>query len=514
MATQASAITFLSTPGQAFADGTRFVQFYFGLPLAMVVVSVVAVPVYHRLKVFTAYEYLESRFDLKTRTLASFLFLIQRGVSTGISIYATSIVLSVLLGWNIALTNLVIGGIVIVYTTSGGARAVNWTQSWQFLVAIGGIATAFLVTVRSLPEGVGFVDALHVAGRLGRLNTVDWRFDLSTRYNVWSGLVGGFFLALSYFGTDQSQVGRYLGGRSVAESRLGLLFNGFLKVPMQAFILLVGVMVFVFYQFAAPPVFFNPVPLERLRKGPDAAELAAVEARHRDAFEARKAAALSYVEARKSGREDRIGAAGRALEAANDRVGAVRAESLDFVRRRDSSADANDTNYVFLSFVLAYLPAGLVGLVVAVVFAAAMSSNAAALQSLAGTTLVDIYGRLVRKNRPDDHYLRVGRLATVFWGLVAMAVAMFANRLGTLIEAVNILGSLVYGTILGIFVVAFGLPKVRGTPVFFAALVSEAFVLVCWATTKLEFLWFNVVGCVAVVALSLAFQALTRKAAA
>ena len=514
MATQASAITFLSMPGQAFADGTRFLQFYFGLPVAMVVLSVTAVPIYRRLKVFTAYQYLEGRFDLKTRSLASFLFLLQRGVSTGISIYATSIVLSVLLGWNIAATNLVIGGVVILYTTSGGAKAVNWTQSWQFLVATGGLLLAFLVTVRLLPPDVGFLDALHVAGRLGRLNTVDWKLDFSTRYNVWSGLIGGFFLALSYFGTDQTQVGRYLGGRSAAESRLGLLFNGLLKVPMQAFVLLVGVMVFVFYQFAVPPVFFNPVPLERIRRGPHAAELAAVEARHLAAFEARKTAAQSFVAARRSGSEAGVEAAGRALESANGRVTSVRKETLELIAKRDAGADANDTNYVFLSFVLAYLPVGLVGLVIAVVFAAAMSSNAAALNSLAGTTVVDVYGRLLRKNRPDSHYLRVGRLATVFWGLVAMSVAMYANRLGTLIEAVNILGSLVYGTILGIFLVAFYLPRVRGTAVFRAALVSEAIVLACWTATKLEFLWFNVVGCATVVTLSLALEALTPRRAA
>ena len=501
MATQASAITFLSAPGLAYAEGMGFVQFYFGLPLAMVVLAVIAVPIYHRLQVYTAYEYLEARFDLKTRSLATGLFLVSRGVSTGISIYATSIVLSVLLGWNVALTNLVIGGVVVVYTTSGGSRAVNWTQSWQFLVATGGLALAFVVIVRSLPSGVGFLDALHVAGRAGRLNAVDWRLDFSSRYNVWSGLIGGFFLALSYFGTDQSQVGRYLGGRTAGESRLGLLFNGLLKVPMQAFILLVGVMVFVFYQFSPPPLFFNPVPLEKIRNGPRAAELSGIAARHEAAFEARREATTAFLAARAAGSPARLDSATSELARAGERVAAVRSEVLALVRTE--GGETNDTNYVFLAFVLRHLPAGIVGLVVAVVFSAAMSSNAAALQSLASTSIVDVYGRLIQKGRTDAHYVRAGRLATVFWGVVAITVAMYASRLGTLIEAVNILGSLVYGTILGIFLVAFLLPSVRGTAVFTAALVSEALVLACWRATAIEYLWYNVVGCLSVVVLSL-----------
>ena len=502
MATQASAITFLSAPGLAYAEGMGFVQFYFGLPLAMVALATIAVPIYHRLQVYTAYEYLEARFDLKTRSLATALFLASRGVSTGISIYATSIVLSVLLGWNVALTNLVIGGAVVVYTTTGGSRAVNWTQSWQFLVATGGLALAFVVIVFSLPPGVSLLDALHVAGRAGRLKAVDWTFDLSSRYNVWSGLIGGFFLALSYFGTDQSQVGRYLGGRTAGESRLGLLFNGLLKVPMQAFILLVGVMVFVFYQFSPPPLFFNPVPLEKIRSGPHAAQLSEIAARHQAAFEARREATNAFLAARAEGNAPRVEAAEGELSRSGARFAAVRTEVLALVRK--DGGETNDTNYVFLAFVLRHLPAGIVGLVVAVVFSAAMSSIAAALQSLASTSVVDVYGRLVRKGRTDAHYVRVGRLATVFWGFVAIAVAMYASRLGTLIEAVNILGSLVYGTILGIFLVAFLIPSVRGTAVFVAALVSEALVLVCWQATALEYLWYNVVGCLAVVVLSLA----------
>lgn len=502
MATQASAITFLSTPGQAYADGMRFVQFYFGLPLAMIVLAVTAVPLYHRLRVFTAYEFLEKRFDLKTRTFATLLFLVSRGLSTGISIYATSLVLSVLLGWSLVLTNLVIGGLVVVYTTSGGSKAVNWTQSWQFLIAIGGMIVALVVIVRSLPEAVSFAGATRVAGRLGRLNVVDLHFDLTNRYNLWSGLIGGFFLALAYFGTDQSPVGRYLGGRSVAESRLGLLLNGLLKVPMQLFILFVGAMVFVFYQFVAPPVLFNPAPLARLRSGPWAPDLARIEERHRSAFEARRAAAEAFVATRDRGDAGFAASAGRALEEADAAYASVRGEAADLVRRHDVPADASDTNYVFLSFVLAHLPSGLVGLILAVVFAASMSSNSAALNALASTSVVDIYVRLARKGRPDAHYLAVSRVATTIWGAFSIGVAMFANRVGTLVEAVNILGSLFYGTMLGIFLVAFYLPRVRGTPVFAGGIAGLASVWCCFAFTRLSYLWFNVVGCIVVIAVA------------
>ncbi|HEX7615141.1 MAG TPA: sodium:solute symporter [Thermoanaerobaculia bacterium] len=508
MATQASAITFLSTPGQAYADGMRFVQFYFGLPFAMIVLAITAVPLYHRLRVFTAYEFLEKRFDLKTRTFATLLFLVSRGLSTGISIYATSLVLSVLLGWSLPLTNLVIGGLVVVYTTSGGSRAVNWTQSWQFLIAIGGMVVALVVIVRSLPEAVSLAGATRVADQLGRLNVVDFRFDLTNRYNFWSGLVGGFFLALAYFGTDQSQVGRYLGGRSIEASRLGLLFNGLLKVPMQFFILFVGAMVFVFYQFVPPPVLFNPAPLARLRNGPHAGELLEIESRHRAAFESRRAAAEAFVKTGKEN-ESAAAAAGETLRAADASYAAVRAEAVALVKAHDLPADANDTNYVFLSFVLAHLPTGLVGLILAVVFAASMSSNSAALNSLASTSVVDVYVRLVRKNRKDSHYLAVSRIATALWGAFSISVAMYANRVGTLIEAVNILGSLFYGTMLGIFLVAFYLPRVRGTPVFAGGVAGLASVWACFAFTRLSYLWFNVVGCVVVIGVALALTAVT-----
>jgi len=502
MATQASAITYLSTPGQAYADGMRFVQFYFGLPLAMVVLAVTAVPIFHRLRVFTAYEYLETRFDLKTRTLATVLFLVQRGLSTGISIYATAIILSVILGWNIYWTNLVMGGLVIVYTTSGGAKAVNWTQSYQFLIAILGVAMAFVVIVRSLPADVSFLEAAHVAGKLGHLKTIDVSFDPRSRYNIWSGLIGGFFLALSYFGTDQSQVGRYIGGRSITESRLGLLANGLLKVPMQFFILLLGAMVFVFYQFVAPPLFFNPVALEKARAGPQAAALSSLEPLHAAAFEERRTRAYQVVHAVRAGDAARVAEARGALAAAQKRFLEVRGRVVDVLKR--GGAETNDTNYIFLSFVMKYLPAGLVGLILSVVFAASMSSNSAAMSALASTTVVDVYLRLVKRaKQPDESCVRVGKLATVFWGVVAILFAEFANRLGTLIEVVNILGSLIYPTILGIFLLAFYLPKVKATAAFVGALVGEAAVLVAWLASDLAFLWYNVLGVAVVVGVAL-----------
>jgi Na+/proline symporter len=506
MATQASAITFLSTPGQAYVDGMRFVQFYLGLPIAMVVLAITAVPLYHKLKVFTAYELLEKRFDLKTRNLATTLFLVSRGLSTGLSIYATSIVLSVLLGWNIYATNLVMGGLVIAYTTAGGAKAVNWTQSHQFLIAMAGVFVAFVVIVRSLPEGVSFLTATHVAGKLGRLKTIDLTFDPNNRYTFWSGLVGGFFLQLSYFGTDQSQVGRYIGGRSVVESRLGLLFNGLVKVPMQFFILFLGAMVFVFYQFVAPPVFFNPVETRRTEKGPNAAAFHAVEARHAEAFAERRAAANEIADAVAMNDESRVAAARSRAEKAQVRMDDVRKEAVAIVKK-NPGADTNDTNYVFLRFVLDHLPHGLIGLILAVVFAASMSSNSAALCALASTSVVDVYGRLVRKGRPDSHYVQVGRLATIFWGIVALAFSMVANRMGTLIEAVNVLGSLVYGTLLGIFLLAFYVKRVKGTAAFWGGIAGEAAVLLCFFFSKLSYLWFNLVGCAVVVGVALLVEA-------
>ncbi|HET9253218.1 MAG TPA: sodium:solute symporter [Candidatus Eisenbacteria bacterium] len=511
MATQASAITFLATPGQAYADGMRFVQFYFGLPIAMVVLAATAVPIYHRLRVYTAYEYLESRFDTKTRLLAASLFLVQRGLAAGLTIYAPSIILSVLLGWNIHLTNILTGTLVVIYTTSGGAKAVNHTQFVQMLILLAGIGIAFFLIVASLPPGVTFVDALRVAGAQGRLNAVDFSFDVENRYNFWSGLIGGCFLALSYFGTDQSQVGRYLTGQSVAQSRLGLLTNGILKVPMQFVILLAGTMVFVFYQFTPHPVVFNPVEAERARSGPHAAAFREIEAEHRAITEERATRATEYVAAERSGDGARAASAREALRDAESRAKATRAEAVEVIRRTDPGAQGSDTNYVFLSFVLHHLPAGVIGIVLAAIFAASMSSTSAELNALSSTTSVDFVRRFGLGGPPEGRRdVWITRAATLFWGAFAIAFAEFASRLGSLIEAVNILGSLVYGTILGIFLVAFYWKRVGGTAVFLAALVAEGAVIWCFLATEISFLWYNVVGCLTVIAVANLLAACSR----
>ncbi|HSQ59855.1 MAG TPA: sodium:solute symporter [Acidobacteriota bacterium] len=513
MATQASAITFLSTPGQGFADGMRFVQFYFGLPLAMIILAATAVPIYHRLKVFTAYEYLERRFDVKTRTLAASLFLIQRGLAAGLTIYAPSLILSVLLGWNIYVTNLVTGALVVIYTASGGSKAVNHTQFLQMMIIFFGFGVALVYILNSFPPGIGFLDAAVVAGKMGKLNAVDFSFDLQNRYNFWSGLIGGLFVALSYFGTDQSQVGRYLTGRSIAESRVGLLANGIVKIPMQFAILFLGAMVFVFYLFSSPPVFFNPVEVERVRAGAHGAEFREVEARYQAASDERLARAREYVEARRGGDEGAASAAERALLEADAGSKAVREDAIAVIKKSDPAAQTSDTNYVFLSFVLRHLPAGIIGLVLAAIFAASMSSTSAELNALSSTTSVDYYKRFVERT-PDDadpatsrRDVLVSKAATVFWGAFAIGFAEYASRLGSLIEAVNILGSLVYGTILGIFLVAFYLKRVGGTAVFAAALVSEVAVVACFLYTDISFLWYNVVGCLGVITVSVVLSA-------
>ncbi len=506
MATQASAITFLSTPGQAFAEGLGFVQFYFGLPLAMVVLSITAVPLYHRLKVYTAYEYLERRFDAKTRSLAASLFLLQRGLATGLTIYAPAVVFSVLLGWPVSATTVGVGALVVLYTATGGSRAVSVTQLQQMLVILAGMGLAFLAILRLLPADVSFNDAVAVAGASGKLDAVDFSLSLSNRYNFWSGLIGGCFLALSYFGTDQSQVGRYLSGRSVAESRLGLLFNGFAKVPMQLGILFVGVMVFVVFLFVPPPVNFNPIETKRLASGPLAPAFAAVEAEHRAALGVRLTAVRRFLDARRGGDPEREAAAREGIRSAERRCQAVREKAAALIRAGNPLSDGRDTNYVFLRFVLEHLPVGLVGLLLAAVFSAAMSSASAELSALASTSVIDIYRRFVRPSAPDRHYVTASRLATVLWGLVAVGFAQFASRLGTLVEAVNVLGSLFYGTILGVFLVAFYLRRIGGNAVFAAALISEAGVLALFAFTKISFLWFNVAGCLFVIVLAAAFE--------
>jgi Na+/proline symporter len=502
MATQASAITFLSTPGQAYEDGLRFVQFYFGLPIAMVILAAVVVPRYYRLKVFTAYEFLESRFDLKTRQLSAFLFLLQRGLAAGITLYAPSIILSKVLGWSLDLTNVTIGVFVILYTVGGGTRAVSQTQKQQMVVMMGGLLVAFAWVVWKLPPLVSFTDALHIAGAMGKMNAVDFSFDPSTRYTFWSGITGGLFLAMSYFGTDQSQVQRYLSGRSITESRLGLLFNGLFKVPMQFLILLTGVMVFVFHQFDRPPLFFNSTEWKRIDGTVHEPEKRRLEQEHVVAWGHKLRAVANYDAAIGSGDSVRL-AESRAL--LQERVAAstgLRQQARDLVKKAVPGGESRDTDYVFLTFVLEKLPQGIVGLLLAVILCAAMSSSSAELAALGSTTVVDFYRRSFRPDAPDRHYVHAARVFTVLWGGVAIGFAAFASLIDNLIQAVNIIGSLFYGTILGVFLVGFFTKRIRGTPVFVAAVLSEVVVIACYLFSDVGFLWYNVIACALVAAIA------------
>lgn len=514
MATQASAITFLSTPGQGYADGMRFVQFYFGLPLAMIVLSIVAIPIFHKLNVYTAYEYLESRFDLKTRGLAAVLFLIQRGFAAGLTIYAPAIILSTLLGFNIYVTNLVIGVLVIIYTASGGSKAVSWTQTQQMIIIMTAMVGAFFMIIYLLPKDVSFTDALFVAGKMGKLNAIDFSFDLTNRYNIWSGVIGGFFLALSYFGTDQSQVQRYLTAKSITHSRLGLLANGMVKVPMQFFILLLGAMVFVFYQFNAPPLFFNSVESQNVRNSQLGGQYKQIEQEYLEASEAKTRYLQDMVRARREGDTVRQAQLEKRVDAADQKAQDLKKQGTDIIKKYTANDEAGDTNYIFLYFVLRHMPVGLLGLIIAAIVAASMSSTASELNALASTTVVDIYKRMLKKEGSDRHYLLTSKLLTVAWGGFAIFFAMYANRLGTLVEAVNILGSLFYGTILGIFLVAFFLKRIKGAAAFYAAIIAEIGVLLCFFFTDISFLWYNVVGCMLVIIFSIPIdQAMKRKIA-
>lgn len=487
MATQASAITFLSTPGQGFEDGLGFVQFYFGVPIAMVILSATIVPIYYRARVLTAYEYLEQRFDLKTRQLTAAIFLLQRGLGTGISIYAPAIIVSAVLGWPTFITTVAIGLVVIAYTVSGGTRAVNQTQQLQMAVMLGGMALAVVVIVQQLP--VPFTDAVRVAGALGKLKAVDYSARLDTRYTFWSGITGGTFVALAYFGTDQSQVQRYLSGESLAQSRLGMLMNGLLKVPMQLLILSVGVFVFVFFQFNPSPVFWNRPALEKARPA-----IAPLEQQHAQLF-AEKQALLQRFQAGEPVQ--------RELYELETKDRAVRAEARKVVQKADPLANTKDSDYVFLDFVMTRFPAGLVGLLLAVIFCAAMSATASAMNALGTTTMVDFYKRSVNPAVDDARALSLSKRFTAVWGLIAIAFALVASRLDNLIQAVNILGSIFYGPMLGVFLVGFFLKKVRGTPVFWAVLVAQALVIGVFIASDIGFLWYNVIGCAAVVVLAL-----------
>lgn len=502
MATQASAITFLSTPGQAFVDGMRFVQFYFGLPIAMVILCVTAVPIFHRLKVYTAYEFLEQRFDLKNRTLGSLLFLIQRGLAAGFTIFAPALVISVLLGWDIRLTIVMIGAVVIVYTASGGTDAVNKTHMLQMGIITIGMGAACYMVFRLLPGDISFLDAAHVAGKMGKLNVIDLVFDWEDRYNIWTGLIGGTFLALSYFGTDQSQVQRYLSGRSIGQVRLGLLANGMVKVPMQFIVLFIGAMIFVFFQFVTPPLFFNPVETANVKNSTYAEAYQNLEMQFERVHQEKQGHIRDMLEAIDARSGSDLDNTFEMVRKNTDAEKEIRDEATDLIKKANPDADTEDVNYIFLGFVINFLPVGLVGLILAAILSASMSSTAAELNALASVTVVDIYKRVFKKTASERHYLVASKLATVFWGIYAINFAMFANRLGSLIEAVNILGSLFYGTILGIFLIAFYFKKIGGHATFIAAIIAELTVLGGFIFTEIPYLWFNVIGCVLLIVLA------------
>ncbi len=499
MATQASAITFLSTPGQAFHDGMGFVQFYFGLPFAVIIICLFFIPLYHKLKVFTAYEFLEQRFDQRTRTLTAILFLIQRGLAAGITIYAPAIILSVVLGWPLKPLILLIGLIVIFYTVIGGTAAVNVTQKQQMFIIFSGMIIAFGYIINGFPENIGFTKALEIAGKTGKLDVIDFSFDPNNRYTFWSGITGGLFLALSYFGTDQSQVQRYLSGKSVKESQMGLIMNGFLKVPMQFFILFVGVMVFVFYQFETAPLHFNPKGVETVLNSPQAEAYKILEEKHRATQILRHSMLEKNI--------DKITLENFTKIDAMERKQRQEAKSL--IKQADPQQETNDKDYVFISFILGYLPQGLVGLLLAVILSAAMSSTASELNALAATTTVDLYQRNVGEKSPA-HFVKASKAFTLLWGGIAIIFAAFGSLVENLIQLVNIIGSVFYGTILGVFLVAFFLKQVQGKAVFWAAIVSEAVIIFIFTQDWVSFLWLNVIGAVLTVTLSLLLQGFNK----
>lgn len=513
MATQASAITFLSAPGLAYSSGMSFVQFYFGLPLAMIVLCITFVPIFHRLKVYTAYEFLEQRFDFKTRALTAFLFLIQRGLSTGITIYAPAIILSTILNINVTYTTLFMGGLVIFYTVFGGTKAVSYTQLLQMTIIFCGLFAAGVMVVHLLPESVGFGKAIDIAGKMGRTNAIDFDFSWTNPYNVWSGIIGGFFLQLSYFGTDQSQVGRYLTGSSVGQSRLGLLMNGLVKIPMQFLILLIGILVFTFYQYNKAPLFFNSYELHKLERSEHKAELASIQLKHDQLFQKKKQEVEKLDVALSANNQALINQQRTLVKQYDEEGKSIREELKTLMLKNDADAATNDNNYIFLSFVTEYLPKGLIGLLIAIIFLASMGSTASALNSLASTTVVDIYKRLINRSGNDGQYVNASRWATILWGVVCIIMALFTSKIGNLIEAVNILGSFIYGTILGVFLVAFYLKRVGSKAVFYAAILAEAIVCVLGFQEVVAYLWLNVVGCLGVVIFAYLFQKLIKEKA-
>lgn len=514
MATQASAITFLSTPGQAYTDGMRFIQFYFGLPLAMILISVFFLPIYYKLKVYTAYEYLESRFDVKTRMLAALIFLIQRGLAAGITIYAPAIILSSLLDWRLGYTTLIIGVLVIIYTVSGGTKAVTQTQKQQMAVMMGGMIAAGVLVIVSLPDNVGFVDAMHVAGKMGKLNVVNFEFDLSDRYNFWSGMTGAVFLFMSYFGTDQSQVQRYLSGRSLSESRLGLMMNGLLKVPMQFIILFIGAMVFVFYQFNAPPVFFNDTVAQEVRVSEKGEEFIDLERQYESVFQEKKEAVNNLVSTVESGDKASIDLAAVKLNDLQKSSDELRTQAKTVIQEALPDAETNDKDYIFMNFVMNNLPVGIVGLLFAVIFSAAMSSTSSELNALGSTSVIDFYKRKIKQKASDKHYLHSSKLFTLAWGILAIIFASYLSLFENLIQAVNLIGSLFYPIVLGIFVVAFFFKYIKANAVFIAAIISQAAIILLHYLNvngqagflTMGFLWYNAFGCVLVVVIGFIIQ--------
>lgn len=502
MATQASAITFLSTPGQAFHDGMGFVQFYFGLPIAMVIICMVFIPIYHKLNVYTAYEYLESRFDKKTRTLTAILFLIQRGLACGITIFAPSIILSAVLGWNLIYLNIIIGVLVIIYTVSGGTKAVSVTQKQQMAVIFLGMTIAFLLILNYLPLDITFSKALEIAGANGKMDILDFSFDFDNRYTFWSGIIGGTFLALSYFGTDQSQVQRYLSGKSVKQSQMGLIMNGLLKVPMQFFILLVGIMVFVFYQFNSSPLHFNPSAVKDVKESQYAGEYDALEAQKEVLDKQLAATQISYAKAESELQKQQLATEIKALNVSESEL---RKQSVAVIKKANPNAETNDKDYVFIHFILHNLPRGLIGLLLAVILSAAMSSTASELNALGSTTTIDLYKRNVPGKR-EKHYVAASRGFTLLWGIIAILVACTANLFDNLIQLVNIIGSIFYGNVLGIFLLAFFIRYVKSRAVFIAALITQVVIIYIWYIDLMPYLWLNLAGCALVMGIAILLQ--------
>ena len=509
MATQASAITFLSTPGQAYHDGMGFVQFYFGLPLAMIVIAYTFIPIYHKLKVFTAYEYLEQRFNVQTRTLAAILFLIQRGLGTGITIYAPSIILSALLGWNLTMLNIIIGTLVIVYTVTGGTKAVNMTQKQQMFIIMLGMFSTFFILLSNLPPEVDFSNVLHIAGANGKMDILDFSYNPETRYTFWSGITGGFFLMLSYFGTDQSQVGRYLSGKSIKESQMGLIMNGVLKVPMQFFILLTGVLVFVFFQFNNAPLHFNPTNVEKVKASAQKENYEKLEYKLEQINTDKKIVNQIYIEQLKHNEFDNP-ILKKQMVALSLKEKDLREEAKEVIAQADKDTETNDKDYVFLYFIMNYLPKGILGLLLAVIFSAAMSSSASGLNSLAATTAIDIYKRNVG-TKSDKHYVYATQYFTLFWGIIAIGFACVSSLFENLIQLVNIIGSVFYGTVLGIFLIGFYINYIKGKAVFIGACISQLTIFYIFYLDVVSYLWLNFIGALLTISLSLILQKVFNK---